>query len=218
VTAEVPDHLCDAPVDVWIAGCSHRPTRARSRLFGDDATVTLLSPTVTLSNAGSCATFTNYEPFSFSHRPVQGPGMTAAEDEAAEFARVVAALVGPHWGPAMAAASADLGELWRVAAGQGWFDLGPAEALVVSISSGTLRVLVAAVPHLDAAGAGTHVLLLPPGGGSATLHPVIARRPTPGLAVPAWSEVALGRPAGSGSQEARVAEVARPVDSPAVPE
>ncbi|HLN05278.1 MAG TPA: acyl-CoA dehydrogenase family protein [Acidimicrobiales bacterium] len=183
--------------------------------------------------------------------------MTAAEDEAFELARVVAALASRHWGPATAAASADLGELWRVAAEKGWFDLGPAgalapalgalrelgrvacplplmdgyvasrlliahEQLVAEISSGTLRVLVAAVaekpatagnsdgaathldaagaadravPYLDAAGATTHVLLLPPGGGRATLHPVIALRPTPGLAVPAWSEVVLGRPA-----------------------
>ena len=169
--------------------------------------------------------------------------MTASEDEATELARVVAALAGRHWVPATAAASADLGELWLVAANQGWFDLGPAgalvptlaalrelgrvacplplmdgyvatrlllarEDLVAGISSGTLRVLVAAVPerpaivraadgfllHLDAAGAATHVFVLPPGGGRATLNPISGLRPTPGLAVPAWSEVALGCP------------------------
>ena len=67
------------------------------------------------------------------------------------------------------------------------------------IESGEARVLVAlagagtpVVEHAEAAEAATHVLLLPPGGGTAVLREIAGTEPQPGLAVPSWSRVRLG--------------------------
>lgn len=50
----------------------------------------------------------------------------------------------------------------------------------------------AVVEHAEAAEAATHVLLLPPGGGTAVLREIAGTEPQPGLAVPSWSRVRLG--------------------------
>ena len=161
-------------------------------------------------------------------------------DEVLAFGDTVAGVAQSHWGNATAAPTGGLEDLWRLGAKQGWFQLGPANALgaalaatrelgriacplpvidgfvatrllaglenlVGDIESGEVRVLVAAlpdatvsaVPFLDAADAATHVLLVPPTGGSATLRPIVATEAMPGLAVPAWSQVELGEPVAS---------------------
>jgi alkylation response protein AidB-like acyl-CoA dehydrogenase len=71
------------------------------------------------------------------------------------------------------------------------------------IESGRERVLVLAADDvtvdehdcLEAGVAATHVMLLRPGGGRALLRPILERTSQAGLAIPAWSRVALGDPA-----------------------
>ncbi|MFG3252530.1 acyl-CoA dehydrogenase family protein [Streptomyces sp. NPDC048172] len=71
--------------------------------------------------------------------------------------------------------------------------------LAAGIASGEVRTLVAAadpraaaLPFMDSGGAASHVLLLPPGGGSATVRPVEFAVPRPGLASPSWTRLHLG--------------------------
>jgi alkylation response protein AidB-like acyl-CoA dehydrogenase len=78
--------------------------------------------------------------------------------------------------------------------------LAGSKALVDGVESGEVRILVVASPgdtldevsYVDAADAATHILLVPPGGGSAALRPIVNAEATPGMAVPAWSRVRLG--------------------------
>lgn len=62
------------------------------------------------------------------------------------------------------------------------------------IASGEVRVALTADPTgpVDAGGAATHVLVIPPTGGSARLHAIAGQTTLPGLAIPAWSRVSLG--------------------------
>jgi hypothetical protein len=66
------------------------------------------------------------------------------------------------------------------------------------LDSAETRVLVATgagndhVEHVEAAAAATHVLLVPPGSGTAELREIAEVVERPGLAVPAWSRVRLG--------------------------
>jgi len=53
---------------------------------------------------------------------------------------------------------------------------------------------VPALLCMDAGDVATHVLVVPTGGGTASLRPVVSATALPGLAVPAWSRVALGEP------------------------
>jgi alkylation response protein AidB-like acyl-CoA dehydrogenase len=64
------------------------------------------------------------------------------------------------------------------------------------IASGRARIVVTADAHapVDAAGAATHVLLVPAAGGDAELHPITSSVDLPGLAVPGWTQVRLGQP------------------------
>lgn len=66
------------------------------------------------------------------------------------------------------------------------------------VDSGELRIVVAlagpedAVEHVEAAGAATHVLLVPADGGTAVLREVVELEEQPGLAIPSWSMVRSG--------------------------
>jgi len=64
------------------------------------------------------------------------------------------------------------------------------------IASGELRLVLTGDPTapVDAGGAATHVLAVPPGGGIARLHDITGQTALPGLAIPAWSRVTLGAP------------------------
>jgi alkylation response protein AidB-like acyl-CoA dehydrogenase len=72
--------------------------------------------------------------------------------------------------------------------------------LLAAVEAGTLRALVVtAAPErtalrcVETASLGTHVLVLPRGDdGTVELREVAGSRPTPGLAVPAWSDVVAG--------------------------
>lgn len=87
----------------------------------------------------------------------------------------------------------------RLAGSESW--------LAAGVAAGTVRVLVAPatdcgeVRYAEAARAATHVLLLPEGGGVASVRTITGVRPRPGLAAPAWCDVTPG------------SEVARPVVS-----
>ncbi len=64
------------------------------------------------------------------------------------------------------------------------------------IETAAMRVVVAADPTapIDAGGAATHVLVIPRGGGTARLHPIVDQHVLPGLAVPSWTRALLGDP------------------------
>ncbi|MFI0939893.1 acyl-CoA dehydrogenase family protein [Streptomyces sp. NPDC021020] len=79
--------------------------------------------------------------------------------------------------------------------------LGQASAFTGRVAAGEVRILVAAggpqtaeVPFAEAGTAATHVLVLPPGGGLASVRPVDFAVPLPGLASPAWARLRLGAP------------------------
>jgi alkylation response protein AidB-like acyl-CoA dehydrogenase len=62
------------------------------------------------------------------------------------------------------------------------------------ISDGSVRVVIACEPTaiIDAAGAATHVLVIPRVGGTAELKLITDSVALPGLAIPAWTRVQLG--------------------------
>ncbi len=65
-----------------------------------------------------------------------------------------------------------------------------------AIVAGAVRVVLIADPTapIDAGGAATHVLIVPPEGGRARLCPIVEQHPLPGLAVPARTRARLGAP------------------------
>ncbi|MFF8773595.1 acyl-CoA dehydrogenase family protein [Kitasatospora sp. NPDC015120] len=75
-----------------------------------------------------------------------------------------------------------------------------APGIVDAIASGDVRILVAvpadaadgSLPYAEGGSAASHVLLLPPGGGVASVRPVEFAVPQPGLASPAWNRLELG--------------------------
>lgn len=71
--------------------------------------------------------------------------------------------------------------------------------VVDDIIGGRVRVVAAdssadRAYHVEAAREATHVLTLPADAGRAALREILDVRPTPGMAVPSWSEVTLGAP------------------------
>ncbi len=62
------------------------------------------------------------------------------------------------------------------------------------VDRGDVRVVISASADslVDSGGAASHVLVVPRGGGRASLQPIVEATPLPGLAVPAWSRVTLG--------------------------
>ncbi len=61
-------------------------------------------------------------------RERSGTGRPVSDDGSDDFARSVSGLLRRHWPDATAARNHDLADLWQAGAGQGWFDLGPADA------------------------------------------------------------------------------------------
>ncbi|MFJ8025421.1 acyl-CoA dehydrogenase family protein [Streptomyces sp. NPDC096311] len=148
------------------------------------------------------------------------PDPTAAADADAELRLLWSDAVEHGWfglaaDGALAAALAAVRELGRVSCPLPLLDGYVAGLLFAHdsdvtdrIAAGEIRVVAtlrdqeaAPVRHMDAAPAATHLLAIPPTGGQALLLPVLSTCPTPGLAVPAWSEVTTG-----------AAEAATPVD------
>ncbi|GAA5201666.1 acyl-CoA dehydrogenase [Rugosimonospora acidiphila] len=145
--------------------------------------------------------------FADSVRGVLGklwPGARAAETGA--VGEVWDAAVAHGWfelGPqrALAAALAAVRECGRVACplpivdgyvagailGDDATPPGRAGRVLVALDGGTDTVRYA-----EAGTAATHLLALPAPGGTARLRPILAARPTPGLAAPAWCELTLG--------------------------
>ncbi|MBL1103063.1 acyl-CoA dehydrogenase [Streptomyces sp. 5-8] len=79
--------------------------------------------------------------------------------------------------------------------------LTTAPEIVAGIAAGDVRILVAAgdpaagtVQFAECGTAASHVLVLPPAGGRASVRPVEFAVPQPGLAQPAWSRLHLGGP------------------------
>ena len=66
----------------------------------------------------------------------------------------------------------------------------------LAIENGAVRLVLIADPTapIDAGGAATHVLIVPPEGGRVRLCPIAEQHPLPGLAVPAWTRARLGAP------------------------
>jgi len=72
---------------------------------------------------------------------------------------------------------------------------GEGSDVATGISGGALRVTFAVDPSsgtVEAATAATHVLTIPPAGGTVELRPITATEPTPGMARPSWCKVTLG--------------------------
>lgn len=65
-----------------------------------------------------------------------------------------------------------------------------------AVAAGTLRLVLTTDPtaFIDAGGAATHVLVVPPDGGYARLFPIVEQAPVAGLAIPAWTRAELGTP------------------------
>ena len=123
---------------------------------------------------------------------------------------------------ALGAAMAATGELGRCACPLPLMDVyvavrvtaGRAE-LEAAILDGTLRPIVAidggepSVRAMEAAGAATHVLLLPRDGDEARLHEIGQVTPTPGLAIPEWADVRIGAEAATVTVDGDAAEEAK---------
>jgi len=75
---------------------------------------------------------------------------------------------------------------------------GDESPAATAIAAGELRVTFAAgtdgdtASAIETAAAATHVLVVPPAGGTVELRPITGAEPTPGLARPDWSKVTLG--------------------------
>ncbi|CAK7287890.1 acyl-CoA dehydrogenase family protein [Streptomyces misionensis] len=138
------------------------------------------------------------------------PAPTASPD--ADLAKLWRAAAEQGWlelgvDGAIAAAVAAVRELGRVACPLPLMDTYVAtlvfseeSELLNRIVSGEIRVIASLdegedqARHLDAADQATHLLTIPPAGGTARLRPLHDVRPTPGLAAPAWSTATLGDP------------------------
>ncbi|MFI9245137.1 acyl-CoA dehydrogenase family protein [Streptomyces sp. NPDC053086] len=79
--------------------------------------------------------------------------------------------------------------------------LAKAPEIVAGITAGDIRILVApadpaaeTVQFTEGGTAASHVLVLPPAGGSASVRPVEFAVPQPGLASPPWARLHLGGP------------------------
>ncbi|WP_248817216.1 acyl-CoA dehydrogenase [Frankia sp. AgB32] len=79
--------------------------------------------------------------------------------------------------------------------------LAKAPRITTGIAAGDVRILVCAtdpatetVPFMAGGMAASHVLVLPPAGGRASVRPVEFAVPRPGLASPAWARLHLGGP------------------------
>jgi alkylation response protein AidB-like acyl-CoA dehydrogenase len=87
------------------------------------------------------------------------------------------------------------------------------DAVADEIAAGAVRPVVVAGAEdrrfVEAAGAATHVLVLPAGAGTAELRALTGGTPTEGLARPAWSDVELGEVAASVAVDAAAVEGAR---------
>ncbi|MFJ4828619.1 acyl-CoA dehydrogenase family protein [Streptomyces sp. NPDC088747] len=89
------------------------------------------------------------------------------------------------------------------------------KGLLDGIGRGDIRVVACVgdgtesqLRHLDAAQWATHLLILPPGGGTAVLRPIGRTEDTAGLAVPAWSTATPGAPKASAEVDADAADEA----------
>jgi alkylation response protein AidB-like acyl-CoA dehydrogenase len=121
---------------------------------------------------------------------------------------------------ALEAALAATEELGRAACPLPLMDVYVATRLVAglddAIAEGSVRPVVAIdrgaspLQAVEAAGAATHVLLLPrDGGGEAQLCELASAAPTPGLAVPSWADVRLGEATETAAVAAEAVEEAK---------
>lgn len=84
--------------------------------------------------------------------------------------------------------------------------------LVADIADGSVRVVVTTsgsgelVRFAEAGTAASHVLIMPAGGGRASLHPIEAVDPLPGLAVPLWANLRLSTSMASVEMDAELAD------------